>query len=132
MKINTMFGDIVVSLFHHPITEKYPFERREAPERLRGQLQFNPESCTGCGLCVKDCPAEAIEIIVVDKANKQFVLRYNIDRCTFCAQCVNSCRQECLSMSDKLWELAGYNRESMLVYYGTDENVKTVLENRAR
>ena len=41
---------------------------------LRALLQFNPEKCTGCGVCVKDCPAEALELITLDKASKRFVL----------------------------------------------------------
>ncbi len=38
MKIGVMFGDVANSLFRKPITERYPFERNEAPERFRGQL----------------------------------------------------------------------------------------------
>lgn len=127
MKLGTMFGDVAVSFFRRPITEKYPFERREAPERLRGQLHWIADNCTGCGLCAKDCPAEAIDVIVLDKKAKRFVLRYNVDRCTYCAQCVNSCRQESLFMSDKDWELAALSREPFLIYYGNDDDVREVL-----
>ena len=74
MKIGVMFSDITTSLFQRPITEKYPFERREAPERLRGHLIWNSEKCTGCGLCATDCPANAIEMHVLDRKTKRFVL----------------------------------------------------------
>lgn len=67
MKIATMLGDVWQSIWQRPITQKYPFERLEAPVRLRGKLHWNPEKCTGCALCNKDCPANAIEIITVDK-----------------------------------------------------------------
>ncbi len=127
MKIGTMLNDVAASLFKPPVTEKYPFERRAAPERLRGQLVWNSESCTGCGLCAKDCPANAIEVIILDKKNKQFVMRYHIDRCAFCAQCVESCRQGCLTMSDELWELAALEREPFLIYYGDKHNVERIL-----
>ena len=129
MKISAMFGDVTSSLFRGPITEKYPFERREAPEQLRGLLRWDWQNCTGCGLCAKDCPAEAIEMIVLDKQSKRFVMRYSIDRCTYCAQCVNSCRQNCLSMSATQWELAGLHQDQFLIYYGPDDYVKEVLEN---
>ncbi len=111
MKIGTMVGDVLGSLFRQPVTQQYPFERKEAPRRLRGKLHWDAEKCTGCLLCVKDCPAQAIEVIMVDKANKRFVMRYHVDRCTFCSQCVVSCRQGALGMSSEEWELAALNRE---------------------
>ena len=67
MKIATMFNDVVESLWKKPATQKYPFERVDAPQRLRGKLTWDPEKCTGCNLCSKDCPADAIEIITIDK-----------------------------------------------------------------
>jgi NAD(P)H-quinone oxidoreductase subunit I len=85
MKLSAMLGDVLRSLFRRPATERYPFERHPTPPRLRGALHWNPDKCTGCCLCVKDCPANAIEIITIDKANKRFVLRYHADRCTYVA-----------------------------------------------
>jgi formate hydrogenlyase subunit 6/NADH:ubiquinone oxidoreductase subunit I len=123
-----MLGDVVHSLFKRPITEKYPFERHAPPERLRGKLLYNPEKCTGCGLCDKDCPSNAIEMIALDKKAKRFVLRYHMDRCTYCAQCVQNCRFECMAMSNEQWELAALSKEPFTVYYGKDEDVKAVLE----
>jgi len=122
-----MLNDIVESLFKRPITEKYPFERHPAPERLRGKLMWDPEKCTGCGLCNKDCPSNAIELITIDKKAKRFVMEYHADRCTYCAQCVQNCRFECLSMSPEQWELAALNKEPFTVYYGKDEDVQTIL-----
>lgn len=127
MKIGTMLSDVSRSLFRRPVTEKYPFERQEAPERLRGRLFWDGERCTGCGLCAKDCPANAIEMIVLDRASKRFVLRYHIDRCTFCAQCVHSCRQGCLEMSNEVWELAALSKEPFDLYYGNEADVEHVL-----
>jgi NAD(P)H-quinone oxidoreductase subunit I len=127
MKIGAMLGDVFRSLFRSPATQQYPFERQEAPERLRGKLHFDPDKCTGCQLCVKDCPAQAIEVFMVDKANKRFVMRYHLDRCTYCAQCVISCRTAALEMSSNEWELAGTNKEPFTVYYGDDADVKDLM-----
>lgn len=127
MKIGIMFRDISSSLFKRPITELYPFERKDAPARLRGKLSWDPESCTGCGLCAKDCPANAIEMHVVDRKGKRFVMEYHADRCTFCAQCVHSCRQGSLSLSNEDWELAALTREPFTIYFGDPSDVEKVL-----
>jgi len=128
MKIGVMVGDVFRSLFLRPATRQYPFVRKEAPKSLRGKLHWDQEKCTGCLLCVKDCPAEAIEVIMVDKVNKRFVTRYHLDRCTFCSQCVISCRQNALEMSNDEWELASANKASFNLIYGDEADVKRLVD----
>lgn len=128
MRIGTMFGDILQSLFRRPATRIYPAVRREMPDRYRGKLAWHREKCTGCGLCAKDCPSNAVEMIVVDKAKKQFVVRYHIDRCTFCAQCVQNCRFKCMELVHDDWELAALDRKAFTVYYGEQENIQSVVD----
>ncbi|MFB3852430.1 MAG: 4Fe-4S binding protein [Vicinamibacterales bacterium] len=123
MRIGAMLGDITRSLFKRPFTERYPFERYPAPERLRGMVVWDPEKCTGCKICVRDCPANALELIVLDKAAKRYVLRVHNDRCTFCAQCVASCNFDCISLSPTAWELASLSRKPFVVSYGRKEDL---------
>jgi formate hydrogenlyase subunit 6/NADH:ubiquinone oxidoreductase subunit I len=128
MKIGTMLHDIVRSLFSKPVTELYPVERQPTPDRLRGTLVWNPEKCTGCCLCVKDCPSNALELITIDRENKRFVMRYDIGRCTFCSQCVQNCRFNCLEMSNEQWELAATSKTPFTVTYGCDEDIQALMD----
>jgi formate hydrogenlyase subunit 6/NADH:ubiquinone oxidoreductase subunit I len=127
MKFAMMLQDVLRSFVHSPITEKYPFVKKPAPDRLRGKLTWNPEKCSGCCLCSKDCPSNAIELITIDKKAKRFVMRYHEDRCTYCVQCVQNCRFECLGMSSSDWEMAALTKAPFDVYYGKDEDVDAVL-----
>ncbi|NIM94427.1 MAG: 4Fe-4S dicluster domain-containing protein [Anaerolineales bacterium] len=127
MRFATMWNDVLTSLFSTPVTEQYPFERRKPPAGLRAQLQWKQEDCTGCGLCAMDCPSQAIEMKVLDKKAKRFVMLFYVDRCAFCAQCTYSCRQGCLKMVPENWELAVLDRKSLVLYHGEYADVEEVL-----
>jgi formate hydrogenlyase subunit 6/NADH:ubiquinone oxidoreductase subunit I len=131
MKIGSMFKDILVSFFSAPVTEKYPFEKPETADRFRGKLHFDPSKCTGCNLCSKDCPANALQIVIIDRAAKRFVARYNVARCVYCEQCVQSCKFRCLGMSKDDWELAALQKETFEVNYGREEDIATLLKRLA-
>jgi len=113
-----MLGDITRSFLRRPITERYPFVVRPVAERTRGCLEWDASLCTGCMLCVKDCPADAIHITVVDRAAKKFTFRYRTDRCVYCGQCVVSCRPKALSLSPVKWHLASTTKQVFSVVYG--------------
>ena len=123
MRLGTMLGEVGRSLTRRPATERYPAERRPAPARLRGPLEWEREKCTGCNLCVMDCPARAIEIESIDKKAKRFVFTYYLDRCTFCAQCTYSCNQGALRMRSDGWELATADRPRLVERWGLAADV---------
>ncbi len=131
MMIGAMLGDITRSLFKAPVTERYPFEKKPAPDRLRGKLVFDPTKCTGCKVCLRDCPANAIDLVVVDKAAKRYVMTFHVDRCTYCAQCVVNCNFDCLALSDTEWELAALDRDAFVTQLGRDEDIRTLNEKAA-
>ncbi|HET7011572.1 MAG TPA: 4Fe-4S binding protein [Anaerolineales bacterium] len=126
MRLGAMFGDVFPSLFRAPVTEKYPFARREPPVRLRGMLQWDREICTGCGMCATDCPSQSLELVTYDKKAKRFVLQFHVDRCTFCGQCAVSCRQGSLKLTNERWELAALQRGPLMYLFGLDEDVDRV------
>ena len=127
MKLATMFQDVFPSLFRAPITERYPFERRETPDRLRSLLSWDREQCTGCGMCATDCPSQAIEMVVFDKKAKSIVFGLHVDRCTFCGQCTFSCKQGSLTLEHGAWELASLDRGNLMIHFGEAKDVQDVL-----
>jgi formate hydrogenlyase subunit 6/NADH:ubiquinone oxidoreductase subunit I len=131
MTIGTMFQDIFESFFKRHATRLYPAERLAPPERYRGILSYTPSACTGCSLCVKDCPSNAIELVILDRAAKRYVVKYHMDRCIYCGQCVVNCKFKCISMSNREWEHAALNRNFM-VYYGRDDDIADYLANLAQ
>lgn len=128
LPIGLMVSDVVKSFFSKPVTQQYPFVRKEAPESFRGKLVWDLSNCTGCQLCIKDCPANAIELVVLDRANKRYVMRFHADRCTYCGQCSVNCRFKCLRLVSDDWELASLTKEPFTVYYGRNEDVTKFQE----
>jgi formate hydrogenlyase subunit 6/NADH:ubiquinone oxidoreductase subunit I len=117
LKIASMLNDVLSSLFKRPFTERYPFAVRPAPARLRGKLLWEEAKCKGCMLCVRDCPAKAIEIEVVDRAAKKYAFHYRMDRCIYCAQCVASCKEDALRMSSVLYHHASTDKATFTEVY---------------
>lgn len=127
MRIGTMFKDILRSFFTRHTTQLYPVERIAPPQRYRGVLSYTPSACTGCSLCVRDCPSDAIELIILDRAAKKYVVKYHMDRCIYCGQCVVNCKFKCIGMSNQDWEHAALDKNFM-VYYGRDEDITSYVE----
>jgi formate hydrogenlyase subunit 6/NADH:ubiquinone oxidoreductase subunit I len=112
-----MLNDVFTSLFKRPFTERYPYTVKPAPDNLRGKLLWEESKCDGCKLCVRDCPADAIQVEVLDRAAKKFAYHYHMDRCIYCAQCVKSCPEGALTMSSSLYHLASANKADFTEIY---------------
>lgn len=70
----------------------------------RGKIMYDKETCIGCKMCVKVCPAKAIEFLEEEKK-----ICIYIGRCISCAQCNDVCPVNCLTMSNDFL-LANTNR----------------------
>lgn len=81
-----------------PQTVRYPFAPLELPAGFRGHVLINADNCRGCSLCVRDCPAEALELHRQSK--KQFQLIYHPERCAYCGQCEISCNFDAIYLSN--------------------------------
>ena len=131
MKLGTMLSDVSGALFRRPATENYPFVRQRNPMRLRSFLKWNSQVCTGCGLCAMDCPANAIQVTILDRKEKRFVFSYHTDQCLFCGQCVESCRQGSLRMVNDQWELASLDKKAFVVNLGEVDDITRVMAGKA-
>ncbi len=68
--------------------EAHIYERR-CPAGVCAELltySIDQEKCTGCGLCVRKCPADAI---IGEKKSAHYILN---DKCIGCGTCVDVCR----------------------------------------
>ena len=72
-----------------PTTVRYPFSPLELPSYFRGRPDIDESLCRGCGLCVRDCPAKALEL--ERSSRDEFRLVLHLDRCAYCGQCEASC-----------------------------------------
>ncbi len=59
-------------------------------------MTYNRETCIGCKLCLKVCPAHAIDFIEGTKKIRIFV-----SQCIQCGQCTEICPKQCLALSDE-------------------------------
>ena len=112
-----MIKQVIESFFKKPATLMYPYIKEDTPKSFRGKMKFHPEKCIGCKLCMKDCPAGAIEIKKVGE--KKFECEIDLGKCIYCAQCVDSCMKKALEAT-KEYELAVLNKEKLKVKYDAE------------
>ncbi len=106
----SIIPELISQFFRKAFTN--PFPKKYAPNKVsdvkkinppisvpldyRGKIEYDYDKCIGCQLCVKVCPANAMEFIPIDKKIKHYVLR-----CCFCGQCVDVCPVKALSQSQE-------------------------------
>jgi len=110
-RISPMFREVLSQLFTKPATGKYPFVKCIPAEGFRGKQVFDISLCVSCGLCSRDCPAKAIEMVEVDGKKRPMFL---LDRCIFCYQCAESCPRNAIKSTD-LFELATTDKSSLVI-----------------
>jgi formate hydrogenlyase subunit 6/NADH:ubiquinone oxidoreductase subunit I len=115
--ISPIFKRVASHIFTRPATTKYPFVKPILPDDARCKTVYTIESCnvidigtgnkgltldvrsivgSNCKVCVRDCPAAAIEIVEVEGKRRPQI---RFDKCIFCHQCVESCPRGAIKSS---------------------------------
>ena len=110
-RLPALIKDMGACLFKKPFTRQYPFVKVEAPEGYRGRHTFYPEKCISCGLCERDCPANAIELIEISGKRMP---HFYLDRCIFCYLCEEGCPRQAIRLSTN-FEMSTTETKELLV-----------------
>jgi NAD(P)H-quinone oxidoreductase subunit I/formate hydrogenlyase subunit 6 len=106
-----MVKALLSNLFKKPATCQYPLVKAEVPEGFRGKQVYDIDLCISCGLCSRDCPAKAIEMVEVNGKRRPL---FHLDQCIFCYQCAESCPRNAIK-STKIFELATTDKSALVV-----------------
>lgn len=87
---------VLSTLFREPMTLKFPDESLKPVKNYRGKHLLHPERCIDCGLCVKICPNEAIEIVDFDGGRAPQI---HLGKCCFCGLCEEKCPTKAITMT---------------------------------
>ena len=131
-----------------PITAQYPepAKRLEVADRYMGfpaltwDYDVNEPYCTGCMVCVRDCPTQCMSAKMKDnplhaeeKSRRRKIIdefEINLGRCILCGICVDVCNFDAIEMSHD-HELSKYQRNGnrvelrQLLKMGTEYQTET-------
>ncbi|MEA3327984.1 MAG: 4Fe-4S binding protein [Chloroflexota bacterium] len=96
----SLLSAILDAFIQAPETVDYPYGPLELADGFRGAIVFDTEKCIGCGLCVRNCPAEALHFD--KKSREEYRLIHYPARCAYCAQCEDDCRHGAIYHSNHL------------------------------
>jgi formate hydrogenlyase subunit 6/NADH:ubiquinone oxidoreductase subunit I len=111
LKLSPMLAEIFHNILNHPATEKYPLVKPEVPSNFRGKQIFDANLCISCGLCARDCPSKAIEMVDIEGKRRPL---FHLDLCVFCYQCAESCPRNAIKNSE-FFELASTNKSELVI-----------------
>lgn len=121
----TIFG----RMLRPAVTENYPAEKRQLPERARMSFAMATDDdgqpqCKACMLCERSCPDEAIKIESEKRADGpgRVLTKFTIDlgRCMYCGLCVEQCSTDGLHHTGDFENNSAERAAMLLVLYQAD------------
>ena len=82
----------------------------KAPEGFSGAPEIDEAKCTGCGVCVAECPTSALQVKDDETDNKR-TLRLSYADCIFCQLCA-ACPDEAVHFNGT-FELAARTKQEL-------------------
>lgn len=108
-----MRNELLKSLTKKPATLLYPFEKYDSIPGSRGKVVIDMTKCIGCGLCIRDCPAFALEMV---GKGPTCDMKWYSTRCVFCGQCVETCPRSAI-IQETTYDLAGAEKAALMIEY---------------
>jgi formate hydrogenlyase subunit 6/NADH:ubiquinone oxidoreductase subunit I len=109
-------GRALMSLLLKPSTEKYPVIKKVTPPGYRGKIEFHPEKCIACGMCVRVCSPCAISMTKGEKneEGEKVTMDFNLNSCTFCGMCADFCPKESIELTGE-YSMIATNKDELIV-----------------
>jgi formate hydrogenlyase subunit 6/NADH:ubiquinone oxidoreductase subunit I len=102
-----------------PYTESFPFGPAPTAKRFRGRIAFDADTCEGCRICERVCPANAIRM---DKTAEGMTFDCWHNTCVFCGNCEFHCPTKSVHQTAD-WHLAHLQDEKFgMVEHGLIPN----------
>jgi formate hydrogenlyase subunit 6/NADH:ubiquinone oxidoreductase subunit I len=99
------------NLFKKRATQQYPDVPAKVAENFRGKQMLDLDKCISCTLCARECPTNAIEMVVVDGKKRP---KIHLDKCIFCYQCAETCPKK-VFQTTKTFELACTDKNTLVI-----------------
>lgn len=78
------------------LKERFRVPTYNDPDELSlGEVEFDYATCTKCGMCIKICPADSLEL---DDENKPVLRKHPYNQCIFCGCCSAVCPVDAIIM----------------------------------
>lgn len=112
--------EALTNIFKSPVTHKYPQALAEIPEGYRGKIEFKPDLCVACGMCMRVCSPQSITKTAKNiDGGQEITMSFDMGSCTFCKMCADFCARKAIEFTKEYSIIATAEDKSQLVVEGS-------------